>query len=72
VNCSKSNKQEEQAKQQQIATTTIMAESDNEEYYAYSSDEDGYPLDDDNASMDWDGPAENPNAAPMDVIRREC
>jgi hypothetical protein len=47
-----------------------MVDSDNEEYYAYSSDEDGYPLEDDNASMEWEG-SENPNAAPMEKIRRE-
>jgi len=53
-----------------------MSESEDYEYYAYSSDEDGYPLDESQhnptsaagggGTMDWEAASEeNPNAAPM-------
>jgi hypothetical protein len=53
-----------------------MATSENEdyEYYAYSSDEDGYPVeaghedDGDNSDMEWDA-NENPQAPPMTFAR---
>jgi hypothetical protein len=35
------------------------------EEYAYSSDEDGYPLEDDGDDMEYEYSSENPNAAPM-------
>jgi hypothetical protein len=48
----------------------MASETDDYEYYAYSSDEDGYALEEDAAAedvddMDWNGSADNPNAAPM-------
>jgi hypothetical protein len=52
-----------------------MATSENEdyEYYAYSSDEDGYPLeggdgDSNNSDMEWNA-SENPNAPPTTFAR---
>jgi len=42
--------------------------SESEEYeeeYAYSSEEDGYPVDDEEVSMEWE--SDNPNAAPMEL-----
>jgi hypothetical protein len=53
-----------------------MATSENEdyEYYAYSSDEDGYPVDggddDDsnNSDMEWNA-SDNPNAPPQTFAR---
>jgi hypothetical protein len=48
----------------------MAAENEDYEYYAYSSDEDGYPLEggddgeDNSEDMEWNA-SENPNAAPM-------
>lgn len=62
------------------------AENDDNEYYAYSSDEDGYQIDEDefeegeeddvteqndDNGMEWNA-SENPNAAPMNFTKCTC
>jgi hypothetical protein len=50
------------------------SEAEDYEYYAYSSDEDGYPLaggddgDSNNSDMEWNA-SENPNAPPTTFAR---
>ena len=46
-------------------STTMASESEEYEEYAYSSEEDGYPVDDEETSMEWE--SDNPNAAPMEL-----
>lgn len=48
----------------------MASESEDYEYYAYSSDEDGYQLEGDedaNESMEWE--TDNPNAPPMNYVK---
>lgn len=46
------------------------SESEDYEYYAYSSDEEGYQLEEEEEgdTMDWDA-SENPNAAPTNYAK---